>query len=79
VECRDIAEWNKYFIPLFGYFKKEKNKYFIPSYSIPFNYYFSDPNNRTLFIFYFAPLHSIIFYQLKRSLLKIDNLVEKIC
>jgi hypothetical protein len=54
----DGAEWNKYSIPLFGYFKKESNKIdgkwwyemkFIPYYSISFHYYLSNLNNETLF------------------------------
>jgi hypothetical protein len=51
------SAWNKHFILLFGYFKMERSKIdgkwwyevkFILSYFISFNYYFSNPNNKTL-------------------------------
>jgi hypothetical protein len=62
--------WNKYFIPLFRYFNKEKNKIEgIWWYEMEFRYFFFKFQQWNIILFHFAPLHSVIFYQSKQSLI----------
>jgi hypothetical protein len=75
----DKGEWNKHFIPLFEYFKREKNKIegmwgyemeFILFYSIPLRsipLFFFKSEQWKIILFHFAPLHSVIFHQSKQK------------